>query len=151
MNQMSNEINTSDLFSLNEQDLSPIPSVPTIEFTTVAIYTTFLVEYTFKDNDIVIHFFPSTEVHQLPNAQHYWLSIFPEVLDRVARSSFGVEPPRLEGQFIEAAIPSSAPLDDQRAVPSWYLRARGFVKKMDPEWLLRKFFATLDTELDPLM
>jgi hypothetical protein len=87
------------------------------------------------------------EVHQSPNAKEYWHTVFPRVLDVVSRSSFGAEPPRLEGQFIEMAIPSFAPADAQ-ATPSWYLRAYGFSDVLDPHGLVDRFLSSLDRALD---
>lgn len=119
-----------------------------VVFTKVDRFTTFLAEYTFRDKDIILHFFPSDEVHQSQNARTYWNEVFPRVLDPVARASFGVEPPRLEAQYVEMAIPSFIPADQAKATPSWWLCAHGFTEILDPDGLVDRFLVALDVALD---
>lgn len=117
-------------------------------FEKVERFTTFLAEYAFLDKDIIMHFFPSEEVHQMKLARAYWHETFPRVLDPVARAAFGVEPPRLEAQFIEMAIPFFVPADQAKPTPSWYLKARGFTDQLDPHGLVLRFMSALDAALD---
>lgn len=117
-------------------------------FEKVDRFTTFLAEYTFLEKDIIVHFFPSDEVHQSPQARAYWYEVFPKVLDPVARVAFGVEPPRLEAQFIEMAIPFFVQADQAKPTPSWYLKARGFTDQLDPDGLVQRFLSSLDAALD---
>lgn len=117
-------------------------------FAKVDRFTTFLAEYTFQDKDIILHFFPSEEVHQSKRARPYWFEVFPHVLDPVARQAFGAEAPRLEAQFIEMAIPSFVPPDKAKATPSWWFCARGFTTVLDPHGLVERFLVALDRALD---
>lgn len=132
---------------VKDLQLPPFASKPT-DFTKVDRFTTFLAEYAFLDKDIVLHFFPSEEVHQSPKAKSYWFDTFPKVLDPVARRAFGAEPPRLEAQFIEMAIPSFIPVDQAKATPSWWLCAHGFTDVLDPDGLVARFLSSLDAALD---
>lgn len=127
--------------------LPPFSSTATA-FTKVDRFTTFLAEYTFLGSDIVMHFFPSTEVHQSSKAKAFWFQVFPEILDPVARSSFGAEPPRIEGQLIEGVTPSFVSADQAKATSSWWLCARGFTDALDPHGLVDRFFVALDRALD---
>lgn len=120
----------------------------TLVFTKVERFTTFLAEYAFQDKDIILHFFPSEELHQSPRAKTYWLEVFPRVLDPVSRESFGAEPPRLEGQFIEMAIPSFIPAAQAKATSSWWFCAHGFTEVLDPHGLVERFLSSLDRALD---
>jgi hypothetical protein len=119
-----------------------------LTFTKVDRFTTFLAEYTFQDKDIVLHFFPSEEVLQSKRARPYWLETFPRVLDPVARESFGAEPPRLEAQYIETAIPSFILAAQAKATPSWWFCAHGFTEVLDPHGLVERFLSSLDRALD---
>jgi len=127
--------------------LPPFASKATV-FTKVDRFTTFLAEYAFIDKDIVFHFFPSDEVHQSSRARPYWLEVFPRVLDPVVRKSFGAEPPRLEAQLIEMAIPSFVPADQAKATSSWWLCARGFTDVLNPHGLIEGFLVAFDKALD---
>lgn len=132
---------------VKQLQLPPFASMP-MEFTKVDRFTTFLAEYTFLDKDIVLHFFPSDEVHNSGNAKQYWHTVFPKVLDPVARNSFGAEPPRIEAQYIEMAIPSFIPADQAKPTPSWWLCAHGFTGALDPHGLVDRFLSSLDAALD---
>ena len=133
--------------AVKDLQLPPFAS-KAVAFTKVDRFTTFLAEYTFRDADIIMHFFPSEEVHQSPKARPYWLEVFPRVLDPVAPTSFGVEPPRLEAQYIEVAIPSFIPADQAKPTPSWWLCAHGFTDVLDPAGLVDRFLVSLDRSLD---
>lgn len=132
---------------VKDLQLPPFASAPKA-FTKVDRFSTFLAEYTFSGKDIVLHFFPSEEVHQSRNAKGYWHQVFPKVLDPIARTSFGAEPPRIEAQYIEMAIPSFIPADQARATPSWWLCAHGFTDSLDPDGLVQRFLSSLDVALD---
>jgi hypothetical protein len=132
---------------LKQLQLPPFASKP-VAFTKIDRYTTFLAEYTFGGKDIVLHFFPSEEVHKSPRGKTYWHNIFPRVLDPVARSSFGAEPPRIEAQFIEMAIPSFVDPKTAQATSSWWLCAHGFTDSLDPDGLVQRFLSSLDAALD---
>lgn len=132
---------------VRDLQLPPFASVPMV-FTKVDNFTTFLAEYTFSGKDIILHFFPSAEVHKSPRAHDYWHKTFPAWLDPVARASFGAEPPRLEAQYIEMAIPSFIPASEAKPTPSWYLCAHGFTDGLDPEGLIQRFLSSLDLALD---
>lgn len=132
---------------VKELQLPPFASAPRV-FVKVDNFSTFLAEYAFIDKDIVLHFFPSEEVHQSPKARPYWFDVFPKVLDPIARQSFGAEPPRLEAQFIEMAIPSFIPADQAKPTPSWWLCAHGFTELLDPHGLVGRFLSSLDRALD---
>jgi hypothetical protein len=140
---------TADTSEQGVKDLQLPPfGSKAVAFTKVDRFTTFLAEYTFQDKDIVLHFFPSDEVHKSAKAKPYWYDVFPKVLDPVARSSFGAEPPRIEAQFIEMAIPSFIPADQAKATPSWWLCAHGFTDSLDPDGLVQRFLSSLDRALD---
>jgi hypothetical protein len=132
---------------LKRLQLPPFTSKALV-FTKVDRFTTFLAEYSFQNKDIVLHFFPSEEVLQSSRSRPYWLEVFPRVLDPVARKGFGAEPPRLEAQFVEMAIPSFIPAAQAKATPSWWLCAHGFTEVLDPHGLVERFLALLDQALD---
>ena len=133
--------------SVKKLQLPPFVS-KTVFFTKVDRFTTFLAEYTFQGKDIILHFFPSDELHQSPRARPFWLEVFPRVLDPVSREAFGAEPPRLEAQFIEMAIPSFVPVDQAKTTPSWWFCAHGFTDVLDPHGLVERFLSSLDRALD---
>lgn len=98
------------------------------EFTKVEDYTTFKAEYTMKDGDLVIHFFPGEN-------KLVWKSIFAEVLDRVAQEHFKATAPRLQAKFTEE-------------MNSWWFRARGYDHLVDFNAFVSRFFDLLDASLE---
>lgn len=102
-------------------------------------YTTFRVEYLFREDDIVVHFYKTAEMAANPTQKGpsvYWGRTFPEVLSREAQEFFGASRPRLEAAYTEE-------------VDSWYFRARGYVSvSFDPHGYLKKFLEILDQALD---
>jgi hypothetical protein len=98
-------------------------------FTRVEDYTTFIAEHTMKDDDLVIHFYPTEE------SNSYWTSRFPEVLDRVAQAYFRATSPRLQAKFTHE-------------VNSWWFRARGYSHIPDMNGFISGFFDALDQGLE---
>lgn len=127
----------------------PDQGVNAIPFVVCARFTTFTVEYTVVNGDIIMHFFPSKEAHESPNAQKYWYQVFPEVLDPTARRYFDAGPDTLQACLTEDVLPSYVlPVEGVTTVDSWYLRAQGFGDRLDPTGFTERFFKTLDTALD---
>jgi len=99
----------------------------------------FRAEYTFIDEDLVIHFYlPAHANLETPEAEQqwmrYWIGRFAEVLDRIAREHFEAEHPRLVAKYTEE-------------VASWWFRAQGFGGGLSPEMLVVRFFEKLDEAL----
>jgi hypothetical protein len=115
----------------------------TVKFTKVEEYTTFLAEYAFVDGDIIIHFFPPREQYvQVGDGfkmieEHLlrWQRAFPQVLSPVAEHYFKATLPVIMAQYIVE-------------MTSWYFKAGGFARQLDPESFVLKFFAQLDQAID---
>lgn len=114
-----------------------------VKFTQVEQYTTFLAEYALLDGDIVVHFFPSKEAYVKvadkyrvqEEALLYWQRTFPQVLSPVAEAYFHATLPVISAQYIPE-------------MTSWYFRAGGFARRMQPDEFILKFFERLDDALD---
>lgn len=114
-----------------------------VKFTKVEEYTTFLAEYAMMDGDIVVHFFPPQEQY-VKVAEGYkmldehllrWQRAFPQVLSPVAEKYFAATYPVLVAQYVTE-------------MTSWYFKAGGFARRLDPESFVLRFFAQLDQVLD---
>jgi hypothetical protein len=106
-----------------------------LKYTPVKEYTTFTAEYTMLNGDIVIHFFLPEEVDHLKNANTFWKTKFPEVLDFFSRSFWEADYPRLQAAYTPE-------------LNSWWMRCFGFANIGDPEARAKKFFEGLDAELE---
>ena len=114
-----------------------------VKFTKVEDYTTFLAEYAFVDGDIVVHLFPPREQHvQVADGfklldEHLlrWQRLFPQVLSPVAEKYFAATYPVLMAQYVPE-------------MTSWYFKAGGFARRLDPESFVLLFFSRLDQALD---
>lgn len=106
--------------------------VAPLAFTEINDFTTFKAEYAFDGGDIILHFFPSPERE---GDTHYWLQLFPAVLDPVAREVFDATAPRLTAAYTEE-------------MDSWWLRARNYWHILDKEVLTLRFLEKLDQTLD---
>lgn len=114
-----------------EGDLPVLP----INFIPIDDYTTYRAEFAIVEGDIVYHFFVTEEVQKLPDPQKYWFESFPNALQEVADKHFKVTFPRLKAAY----TPEQA---------SWWMRAFGFGKLLDPHRFSYKFFDALDAALD---
>jgi len=101
---------------LNEGTL-PVEAQP---FTLVDDYTTFSVEYTFKGLDVHFHFFltPELEGKKPTEKNWYWNESFPTALDKIARSFFGFEYPRIQASLIQGVLRSDDAVHPQ---DSWWM------------------------------
>jgi hypothetical protein len=114
-----------------------------VKFTQVEIYTTFLAEYAFVDGNIVVHFFPAKEAYVEVGGRHrvteeallHWQRVFPAVLSPTAEAYFHATLPIISAQYIPE-------------MTSWYFRAGGFARRLQPEEFILRFFERLDDALD---
>lgn len=114
-----------------------LPVLP-LSFIPIEDYTTYRAEFAITEGDIVFHFFVTEEVQKLPDPQKYWYEVFPNALAEVADAHFRVGFPRLRAAY----TPEQA---------SWWMRAGGFGKVLDPHRFSYKFFDALDAALDKEM
>jgi hypothetical protein len=114
--------------------------LPVLPLTFIAIdgYTTFRAEFAITEGDLVFHFFVTDEVQALQSPKKYWHELFPQALSDVADKHFNVTFPRLKAAY----TPEQA---------SWWMRAVGFGKVLDPHRFSYKFFDALDSALDAAM
>lgn len=103
------------------------------KFTKVEGYTSFLAEFALIDNDIVVHFFETSE-HPATDT-NYWLVLFPSVLDHFAQGYFQATAPRLTAKYTEE-------------MKSWWLKAQGYSHLLDLDAFMTKFFENLDAALE---
>lgn len=101
----------------------------------------FKAQWDIINDDIVVHFFlPAQAEQHLKNADgraawmKYWMEKFPEKLDSVAKGHFDADYPRLQAKYTEE-------------MASWWLKAQGFSKLINPQKFMEKFFGLLDTAL----
>lgn len=103
-------------------------------------YTTFDAEYTLKDGDLVLHFFPSEEVKARADGEKHWKQVFPTHLEVVAKRVFEADYPRIQGQYIhEPAL---------GVHNSWWFKAADVGMLLDPHKKLFHFLDELDAALD---
>lgn len=114
-----------------------LPVLP-LSFIPIDDYTTFRAEFAITEGDIVYHFFVTDEVQKLPNPKKYWFELFPQALSEVADKHFNATFPRLKAAYTEEQA-------------SWWMRAYGFGKVLDPHRFSYKFFDALDSALDAAM
>lgn len=110
-------------------------SVAPIQFTTVDDVTTFRAEYAVTGDDLTFHFFPPAKVPA--DDRTYWTSLFPMVLEIVAKDFFKADYPRLQARRV-----------DEFEIDSWWFRAFGFATGIDPAALAHRFLRALDVALD---
>jgi hypothetical protein len=111
-----------------------LPVLP-IKFIQITEYTTFRAEVAITDGDIVFHFYANEEINKLPDPRKYWLELFPNALSSTAEVYFNATFPRLKAAYTEEQA-------------SWWMRAFGFGKLLDPHRFAYKFFDVLDAALD---
>ncbi len=81
-----------------------------------------------------MHFFLPPE-RRLPEANPYWLELFPACLDAGARDFFLAEYPRLMAKYTEE-------------LESWWFKACGYGHVIDPDAFAVKFLKGLDSRVD---
>lgn len=114
-------------------------------FKKVEKFTTFWAEYAFIDGNIVVHFFPPPEAYLNHGSTgrrvvredflRAWKTTFPHVLSPAAESFFNATAPVLEATYVAE-------------MTSWWLKAGGFARRLDPDELVLRFFAFFDAKLD---
>lgn len=122
---------------------SVVDAVP--EFQKVEDFTTFLAEFGIQQGDIVIHFFLPYEAFSGDDEHKevkdgyltYWQHTFPPILSTTAEEYFNDTYPRIFAEWIPE-------------LRSWYMRCKGFGKKLDPETYAMKFLEALDGALDKI-
>lgn len=136
MSTLSPEKVTSLVMGDQTVDGAPV-DLPVLPLMFIAIdgYTTFRAEMAITEGDIVFHFYPTDEVQKLPKANHYWRELFPNALSAVSEEYFKVTFPRLKAAYTEEKA-------------SWWMRAFGFGKLLDPHKFAYRFFDVLDAALD---
>ena len=104
----------------------------------------FAAEYALIDGNIIIHFF--LPVHAKAGSfdkqpmevrekwMAYWLQRFPIHLDRIARSYFEAEAPRLKAKYTEE-------------VASWWFKADNYGHLLSIDLFVAGFFSQLDASL----
>lgn len=127
--------------NVSEQDKSTLSGlsgkacgIEPIRFVQVGAYTTFSAEYAMEEGDFILHFFLPPEL----KSPLYWASLFPQVLDTVARAHFQAGPPRLRAAYTEE-------------VNSWWLRANGYDTVLNKDEYIIRFLDKLDEALDQML
>lgn len=106
------------------------------KFTKVDEYTTFAAEWVLQNGNIIVHFFlPSDFERGAQSKRVYWTMLFPIALDYVAQEVFAATAPRLQAKYTEE-------------LNSWWFRANKYDHIIDLKAFLRKFFDSLDAELE---
>lgn len=126
-------------------DCKPIDAddVPVLKFIKIEQYTTFRAEYAIDGDDLVFHFFLPPEMNDRMNSlpvRKYWLEEFPKVFEPVVFETFKAAPPRVQAKYIS-----------DMGLNSWWFRAFGFSKGLEPERLCGVFCESLDKGLDQLL
>jgi len=109
--------------------------VAALQFMPVRDLTTFAAEVAITDGDFVYHFYATEEVNKGPDPQEYWLKLFPEVLQKTAQEYFKADYPRLKAAYTAEQA-------------SWWMRAFGFGRVLDPHKMALGFCDALDKALD---
>ena len=120
--------------AVTEEQSVDLPVLPMV-FTAVEGYTTFKAELAIAEGDIIFHFYVTDEIQKLPNPKKYWLELFPKALSESAEQYFNVTFPRLKAAYTEEKA-------------SWWMRAFGFGRLLDPHKFAYRFFDVLDEALD---
>lgn len=123
--------------AVTEEQAAELPVLP-IRFIPADVYTTFRGEFAVSEGDIIFHFFVTDEIQKLGNSKKYWLELFPKCLSDNAERFFSAKSPRLKAAYTEEQA-------------SWWMRAYGFGKLLDPYRLTHRFFDVLDEALDSEM
>ncbi len=97
--------------------------------------TTFAAEVAVTEGDLVYHFYVTDEVNAGPDPKRYWLETFPAVLEQTAKNYFKADFPRLKAAYTEEKA-------------SWWLRAFGFGRVLEPHKMALRFCDELDAALD---
>lgn len=118
----------------NIQGVSALPFFP------IKDYTTFDAEFTLKDGDLVLHFYPSAEVKSRADGEKYWKQTFPTCLERIAKQVFEADYPQISAQYIHE--PSLG------VENSWWFKADGVGMLLDPHAKTYKFLDALDESLE---
>ena len=112
------------------------------DFTEIDDFTTFKVEYTWVEGDLIIHFFLTKEMVRLnkteeggPAVKQYWLNTFPHALEKSSKEFFQADSPRLTAKYTQE-------------LASWYFRAQNYGDRLDPDAFAVKFFEHLDQVLE---
>jgi len=124
----STEVERAQLKSMDSAACGLVP----LQFVKKEDYNTFTAEYAWDGDDLVFHFFRSPE---RAKEQSYWLTLFPKVLDPVARDFFSAESPRLRAAFTEE-------------LDSWWLRANNYGNIIDKTAFAELFLSKMDQALD---
>jgi hypothetical protein len=145
-------MNSTQVTSLAKEVLETTTESPVQPqaFKTVDAFTTFAAEYTTKDSDIVLHFFMTNEVWSQGWRKRYWDTVFPQILDEVARSYFRAEYPRLKAQQVDGVLRATE-LPTEAGVTSWWFSAANFAQVPDVDGLVAGFLEKLDQALDKAM
>lgn len=113
-----------------------------IKFTQIDDFTTFRAEYSWVDDNLIIHFFLTKEMVELnkteeggPSVKQYWLNKFPHALERASKEYFQADSPRLTAKYTTE-------------LASWFFRAQGYADRLDPGLFAEKFFEHLDQVLE---
>lgn len=111
-----------------------MPALP-IQFMPVTDFTTFSAEVAVSEGDFIYHFYATDEVNKGANPRQYWLELFPSILEKAAQEYFKATFPRLKAAYTEEKA-------------SWWLRAYGFGRVLDPHKLSLGFCDKLDAALE---
>ena len=135
---------------MTEEQKGALPLLP-LQFTRVEDLTTFSAEVAVTEGDAVYHFYVTKEANALPHwvtptgartlpitPHKYWLELFPQVMEAVAREYFDADERRLVAAYTEEQA-------------SWWLRAKGAGMKLDPQRFALGFCDKLDAALESSM
>lgn len=140
MNQ-SNPNKTEALIAASQIDRNEnIQGVAALPFFPIKDYTTFDAEFALKDGDLVLHFYPSEEVKKNVTGERFWRTTFPTCLERVAKTVFDADYPRISAQYIH---------DPSLGIhESWWFKAEGVGLLLDPHKKTYSFLDALDEALE---
>ncbi len=123
--------------AVTAEQTAELPVLP-IRFVPADLYTTFRAEFAIEEGDIIFHFYVTDAINKLPNPWKYWLELFPKCLSDNAERYFNTVFPRLKAAYTEEK-------------GSWWMRAFGFGKLLDPHRFAHRFLDLLDEALDSEM
>lgn len=105
-------------------------------FVQVNEFLPFRAEFAVTEGDLVFHFFMAGK-SSAHGAGVYWESIFPAVLEAVAKDLFKTGYPRLQAKRI-----------NDFEIDSWWFRAFGFGQVLSPHALAYKFLDAMNVALE---
>lgn len=108
-----------------------------IKFIEVNDFTTFKAKFAWIDGDLIVQLFLTSEMknNNGPGLKNYWLNTLPTSLNRVAKSHFSADKPRIQAKYTEE-------------LASWWFKAQNYFDRIDPNAFAQRFLELLDQDLE---